>query len=192
MKSRHLAPLVALALLAGGGARAEPLSFQLADARGAVHSQQELRDRKAAVFLFMSPECPLSNRYVPEINRLAQEYEARGVAFFAVSADPSYSADAVRKHDEEFQLGIPTLLDPGHVLVHHTGATLTPEVAVVTPDGAVRYLGRIDDRAVDFGKTRVEPRRRDLRIALDELLAGKPVSEPLHKSIGCAIPGAQS
>lgn len=192
MKARLLAPLAALCLLTSGLAGAAPLSFQLRDARGALHTEQEVQGRKATVFLFLAPECPLSNRYVPEINRIAQEYAARGVAFFAVSADASYSAEVIRKHDEEFQLGIPTLLDPEHVLVRHTGATLTPEVAVVAPDGEVRYLGRIDDRAVDFGKTRVEPRRRDLRLALDELLAGKPVSEPLHKSIGCAIPGVQS
>jgi len=190
MKSRLLAPLAALCLwLPGAAAQAEPLAFRLTDARGAVHTQDEVRTAKATVLIFLHTECPLSNRYVPEINRIAREYAAKGFAFFAVNADPSESADTIRKHYEAYALEIPTLRDPEHVLVRHTGATLTPEVAVVGPDGDVRYLGRIDDRAVDFGKTRLEPKRTDLRIALDEILAGKPVSLPVAKSIGCAIPG---
>lgn len=183
--------LAAACLLSLGAlAQAAPLQFRLKDAHDVLHTEQELRDRKLVVFLFLSPECPLSNRYVPELNRMAQEYAPRGVALYAVSADPSFSAAALRKHAEEYQLTLPVLLDPEHVLVRHTGATLTPEAAVVAPEGKVLYLGRIDDRAVDLGKTRVEPRRRDLRLALDEALAGRPVSLPLARSIGCAIPGA--
>ena len=50
------------------------------------------------------------------------------------------------------------------------------------------YRGRIDDRVADFGKRRVEPTRRDLRLALDDILAGKPVQTRLTKAVGCYIP----
>jgi thiol-disulfide isomerase/thioredoxin len=191
MRTRAFAVLSALSLFALAlPALAAPLSYRLKDARDQVHTEAELKTQKLTVFVFMAPECPLSNRAVPELNRLAKEYGEKGVAFYGVSADPAYSAEVVRKHDEEFGLVFPTLLDPGLVLVHHAGARVTPEVAVVAPDGAVLYVGRIDDRAVEFGKVRTQPKRQDLRAALDEALSGKPVSQPVLRSIGCAIPGA--
>jgi hypothetical protein len=52
----------------------------------------------------------------------------------------------------------------------------------------VLYRGRIDDRVADFGKRRVEPTRRDLRLALDAILAGKPVPARRTKAVGCYIP----
>jgi hypothetical protein len=59
---------------------------------------------------------------------------------------------------------------------------------VLSPSGDVLYRGRIDDRVADFGKRRVEPTRRDLRLALDAILAGKPVQARLTKAVGCYIP----
>jgi hypothetical protein len=64
---------------------------------------------------------------------------------------------------------------------------VTPEAAVLSPDGKVRYLGRIDNRVADFGKARPQATERDVRDALDAVLAGKPVPHPVTKSIGCAI-----
>src|SRR5512143_388854 len=78
---------VALVLALGAPARGEPLEYSLKDARGQEHTQAELRERKATVLVFLGMECPLSNRSIPELNRLAAEYGARGVRFLAVSAD---------------------------------------------------------------------------------------------------------
>jgi len=190
MSVRILAPLAVLCgILGGASTGAEPLAFHLSDARGGVHTEAEVRSAKATVLFFLGTECPLSNRYIPEINRISREYSAKGFVFFAVNADPSESAEVIRAHDEAYALEIPTLRDPEHVLVRQAGAIVTPEVAVVTSDGGVRYVGRIDDRAVDFGKVRLTPKRADLRLALEELLGGKPVSLPVARSIGCAIPG---
>ena len=66
-------------------------------------------------------------------------------------------------------------------------ASITPQAAVLTPDGKVLYLGRIDNRVADFGKQRFQATEQDLREALDAVLAGKPVAHPFTKSIGCAI-----
>jgi thiol-disulfide isomerase/thioredoxin len=191
--NRAVAPglWVVLALALGAPARAEPLEYGLKDARGQEHTQAELREHTAVVLVFLGLECPLSNRSIPELNRLAAEYGARGVRFLAVNADREASAEHVRQHDEEYRLAFPTLLDGGHVLVRHTGVRVTPEVAVLDKEGRVLYRGRMDDRAIDFGKVRPQPQREDLRLALEEVLAGKPVSVPTTPALGCSIPGVK-
>jgi mono/diheme cytochrome c family protein len=105
-----------------------------------------------------------------------------------VHSDPRITADAARRHRASYRLPFPVLLDPEQRLARQIGATRTLEVAVVSAAGAVVYRGRVDDRTVDFGKSRPQAIRHDLRLALDEVLAGKAVSVPLTKAIGCAIP----
>ena len=58
--------------------------FALRDTRGVVHSSEEWNGKKAIVVFFTTTDCPLSNNDVPEMNRTRQDYEARGVAFYAV------------------------------------------------------------------------------------------------------------
>ena len=82
----------------------------------------------------------------------------------------------------------PLLLDPKLSLARGAGATVMPEAAVLSPSGHVLYLGRIDDRVVDFGKARLQARQHDLREALDAVLAGKPVAHSRTRAVGCAIP----
>ena len=177
-----LGGLLALWLAAGG------LSFGLSDAEGRRHTAADLRGSRAAVFLFIAPECPISNGYAPELGRIHDEYGPRGVLIFAVHADPRVTAETARRHAREFSLPFPVLLDPAQSLARRAGATVTPEAAVFSPDGVLLYRGRVDDRVAGFGKERPAPQRRDLRVALDEILAGRPVSQPFAKAIGCAIP----
>jgi hypothetical protein len=79
------------------------------------------------------------------------------------------------------------LRDPQHTLVRRTGATVTPEVAVFTADGRMAYRGRIDDSNVDFGKSAPGATKHDLEVAIEAVLAGKPVAEPVTKAVGCYI-----
>ena len=79
-------------------------------------------------------------------------------------------------------------MDPQHQLVQLTGATVTPEVAVLTSDGLMPYLGRIDNWYADLGKKRREATRRDLRLVLTALLEGKPIQPARTLAVGCDIP----
>lgn len=169
-------------------AAAANFSFDLKDTEGSRHTMEETRGGKAVVFLFFGADCPISNRYLPEVARLFREYAGRGVVFYAVHSDPSVSPDEVKKHARDFNLPFAVLLDPAQTLARQTGATATPEAVVLSPSGELRYRGRIDDRMVDFGRQRQAPTREDLRQALDAILAGKPIPEPFTKAIGCAIP----
>ncbi|HEY7390525.1 MAG TPA: thioredoxin family protein [Bryobacteraceae bacterium] len=169
-------------------AAAGPLpSFSFADAAGHLHTRAEWAGKHAIVLLFVSTDCPLSNRYVPEINRLSGAYGPRGVAFYAVQGDATVALDAVREHVKEFGYSFPYLIDPEESLATYTGAKATPEAAVLSPAGDLLYLGRIDNRLEDFGQERVQVTEFDLRDALDAVLAGKPVPHPRTKALGCAI-----
>ena len=83
------------------------------------------------------------------------------------------------------------LFDPHQILAKMTGASTIPSAAVLTPDGTLLYLGRIDNRVEDFNIRRQEPTKFDLREALDAVLAGKPVAHPRTKAFGCAISGVK-
>lgn len=178
--------LVLLALLSA--AAGAPLSFQVRDTQGAPHSPAEWAGHAAVVLFFVTTDCPIGNSYVPEMNRIREAYAPRGVLFYAVQAEPRTADSEVAKYAREYRYSFPLLLDPKQNLVKLTGATITPQAAIVSPDGKVRYLGRIDNRAVDFGVQRPRPTEQDLREALDAVLAGKPVPHEHTKSIGCAIP----
>jgi peroxiredoxin len=161
--------------------------FQLRDTRGAVHTDAEWGGAKAILLFFVTTDCPVANSYVPEMNRIHDAYAGRGVRVYAVQADSTVPESAVAAYAKDFRYGFPLLLDPRQQLVRLAGATVTPQAAVLAPDGRLLYLGRIDDRVADFGKQRPQATQADLREALDEVLAGKPVAHPSTKSIGCAI-----
>lgn len=91
------------------------------------------------------------------------------------------------QHAKDFNLKAPVVLDPKHRLAKSTGATITPEAVVLMPDGQAVYRGRINDRFPKLGTDSVNARTHDLRRALLEFLAGKPVSEPQTSAVGCFI-----
>ena len=152
-------------------------------------------DSIATVLVLFGHDCPISNGYVPEINRLCKEFATRKVAFCVVYADADLKLEEAAKHAKEYGFVCPAILDPKLTLARANGATIKPEVVVLSPEQKLLYRGRIDDRYVDFGKQRTEPTVRELRDALQAILAGKPIAVTRTKPIGCDIdfpkPGKQ-
>jgi len=140
------------------------------------------------VLIFVAPDCPISNKFAPEVSRICDEYGPRGVSFHLVYPDGDEPTETIRQHIADFGFKIPALLDFEHTLVELAGATVTPEAALFASTGELLYLGRIDDRFVDFGKERENPTRRDLRDALDAVLAGEKPANARTEAIGCFIP----
>jgi len=161
--------------------------FRLRDTGGVVHTQAEWAGAKAILLFFVTNDCAVTNSYVPEMNRIQTVYAARGVRSYAVQADTSVPLPVAAAYARDYRYGFPLLLDPHQILVQLTGATVMPQAVVLSPDGQVRYRGAIDNRVEDFGKQRPEATAHELRDALDEVLAGQPVTVPFTKSIGCAI-----
>jgi hypothetical protein len=137
--------------------------------------------------VFLATDCPISTRYLPELARLGDAFAARGVAFAAVYPGTTETAAAVRDHARQLGAAYRPLLDPRHALAQAAGATVTPEAAVFAADGTLAYLGRIDDRVVDFGRARVAATHHDLADAIDAVLAGRTPEAAPAPPVGCAI-----
>jgi thiol-disulfide isomerase/thioredoxin len=142
-----------------------------------------------SVQFFITTDCPISNSYAPEIQRICAEYGSKGVSCELVYVDPTLTKADVEKHTKDFGYStVPAVLDATQKLVKAAGATITPEAAIIGPAGVVLYRGRIDNTYAALGKRRPEATEHDLRKALDEVLSGKPVSEPRTQAIGCYVP----
>jgi hypothetical protein len=139
---------------------------------------------KPACYLFLMTDCPIANKFAPEIGRIVAAYPQ--VEFTVVYVDADKSDDEIARHAREFGHAR-FVIDRERALVRKFGATVTPE-AVAIDGGRVVYLGRIDDRYYDLGKWRFEPTTRDLRAALDAVVAGRPVEVARTKAVGCTIP----
>lgn len=161
------------------------------DLSGAAVDPLPGRGAGPVVLVFVRTDCPIANRYAPELRRLQDRFYGKGVAFWLVYPDPSEKPDAIRRHQREFGLAFRALRDPRHELVKAAQATVTPEAAVFVagPDGPrMVYRGRIDDRYVGFGRSRPAPTRRDLREVLQALAAGSAVAPSTTPAVGCSIP----
>lgn len=141
---------------------------------------------KAMVWLFIRSDCPISNRYAPEIERLYDKYWPQGVQFRLVYPEAHLDVSAMERHREEYGYKVPALLDPRHQYVARAGARVTPECAVFV-HGRLIYSGRIDDWFADIGKARQQAAHHDLDGVLAEVVAGKTVAFHRTKAVGCAI-----
>lgn len=146
----------------------------------------ERKDAKATVFLFMLSDCPVSNRYAPEIKRLYQKYSLQEVDFFLIYPDPSATVKDIRIHLDEYGHECDVLRDPQHKLVQLTRASITPEAVVFAPGQEMVYRGRIDDRFPKFGVSR-EPSTHELEDVLEALVQGTAVEFSTTEAIGCKI-----
>jgi len=146
---------------------------------------------RARVFVFVRTDCPISNRYAPELNRLAREFASRGVVFWMVYSDRTESREAILKQIDEYRLPGVALRDPDHSLARMAKATIAPEAAVFSGDGRLVYHGRIDNRYVELGKAMIAPTRHDLEDAIKAAITGRPLAIASAPAIGCSLSDIQ-
>lgn len=151
-----------------------------------MHTDAEWKGSTVVLF-FLTTDCPISNGYVPEMNRIAKEYASRGVRTYGVMTDTSVPLADLRKHVKDFAYTFPVLVDPSQILVKYTNADTNPESVVISPRAGIVYMGRIDNKVENFGQQRQQPTERELRDALDQTLAGKRVAKTFAQPIGCSI-----
>jgi hypothetical protein len=166
---------------------ASPFSGTFSRAQGGKWQFPAPGECRAVALIFAGHECPISNGFVPEVARLAQEFESQGVKFCVVYAERDLSLEEAKKHAREFAYPCPAVIDPKQQLARAAKATVTPEAALISPEGKVLYLGRIDDRYAAYTKKRPQPKTRDLRNAILDVLAGRKVAVPYTQTIGCYI-----
>jgi mono/diheme cytochrome c family protein len=158
----------------------------LVDVDGAVHVPGDAGCR-AMAFVFVTTQCPISNRAIPELNRLVAEFAPRGIELYAVHADRSVSRKAAARHRDQFGLQVPVLLDEAGHVREKLQPTHTPQAIVITPSGTVLYSGAIDDRHISPGRGSQPVQKAWLWEALAAIADGRPVSVPRTNPIGCLL-----
>lgn len=156
------------------------------DLRWQTRRLPELGAARATVLFFATIECPLVRRYLPRVGRLAAARAGDGVVVVVVNVGPGdHLVDAA---------GQVTTAAPAAVfakdfdldLARACGVDRTAVAVVLDRERRIVYRGRVDDQH-GYGGSRATPSREDLAVAIDDLLAGRPVAVAETSASGCRI-----
>lgn len=145
--------------------------------------------RRAFVLVFTNTTCPLVQRYWPRLKELEAAYRDQGVQFLAVNVGVDDSILDMAAQGVEFDVPFPLVKDIGGQVVAACGVSRTPEVAVIDAEGRLRYRGRIDNQ-IRLGGTKAGAVRHELRDAIEDLLADRPIAVAETPVDGCRITAA--
>ena len=160
--------------------------FTLPDTDGQTHTLASLKGKQGTVLIFIATRCPVSNGYNERMEKLAQDYAARGVSVVGINANSTEPAAEVKSHAAEKHLTFTILKDNGNKIADRLGAAHTPEAYLLDASNRLVYHGRIDNSLNPANVT-----ANDLRDAIDAILAGKPVAKSEAKAFGCSIKRAE-
>ncbi len=163
--------------------------FALVDTSGATVRLSDFSHAKGLVVVFMCNHCPYVKHVAPELQRLASEYQAKGIAFVGINSNDAdkYPDDNLEKMSEEKTTRgytFPYLFDEDQSVAHAYRAACTPDFYLFDDQMRLAYRGQMDGSRP---KSETVVTGADLRAALDAVLAGTPVSENQIASIGCNI-----
>jgi thiol-disulfide isomerase/thioredoxin len=160
--------------------------LKFTDIRYLPRTLDDFGKKKAFVIVFTSTSCPLAKRYLPTLQKLATEYAGRDVQFLGVNAAAEDSIIAMATQAVQHEVGFPFAKDFDGACVRALGVRRTPEAVVLDGEHRLCYRGRIDDQYRLSG-VRKEPTSRDLKDALDAVLAGRAVAKAETEVDGCLI-----
>jgi thiol-disulfide isomerase/thioredoxin len=146
-----------------------------------------LQNNKAAVFVFLATDCPLSQSYTLTLNNLAKEFEPKRIGFYGVFSGDAISKSAIDEFVSTYHVSLPVTLDPQGKLADFFGATTTPEAFLTDSSGRTLYKGAIDNWAPGLGQHRTVITQHYLYDALQSVQAGKPVQVKETQAVGCFI-----
>ena len=195
-----LAPACATVLLAvpAAFAGAPPVGtaapdFSLTDASGKTHSLDEYKG-KYVVLEWTNPGCPFVRKHYDSGNmpKLQEEYTKKGVVWLSIDSsaqgEQGYLAgdDAKKAAEGEYKAASALLLDHEGKVGHLYGATNTPDMFIINPEGKVVYEGAIDSIA-SADKEDIAKATNYVATGLDQALADKPLSKAMSKPYGCSV-----
>lgn len=163
--------------------------FRLPDTGGAFVSRDDHRGKSALLVLFICNHCPYVKHVRHELAKIGRDYQSRDVAIVAINSNdaqtyPNDSPEKMKAEVAEVGYTFPYLFDESQEVAKAYRAACTPDVFLFDRDFNLVYRGQIDDSRP---KTDLPVTGKDLRAALDAVLAGKPVAEQQVPSIGCSI-----
>jgi len=133
--------------------------------------------------MFISTQCPGSNAYNERMASLYNDYSTKNIAIIGINSNKAETPEDIKEHAQEQKFGFPILKDVNNIIADRLQANHTPEIYIVHPTTlAILYHGRIDD-----SQREAKVQSKDLRTALDEIIAGKSVTNKETKAFGCSI-----
>ena len=183
-RSAHATPTPGTGMMVGPTSR--PAQVRGTDLNGISHALSDNPTIRAAGLVFISTECPISNKYVPELNRIAAAAPANA-KLYGVISDPTVTRAKAVEFAREYKLAFPVLFDASGELASRLQPATTPEAFVLDREGTVQYRGRIDDTWADLNKQRANPQHHDLADAILAVATGKPVAQAKTMATGCVF-----
>lgn len=156
--------------------------FTLPDGSGTAQSLSSLEGKNGTVLIFVAIQCPVSNAYNERMEKLAQDFKARGINVVGINSNSTESAADVKDHAAKNNLTFQVLKDNGNKVADTLGATRTPEAYFLDPKNTLLYHGRIDN-----SRDASQVNTSELRDAIEATLAGKPVPKVSAVAFGCSI-----
>lgn len=165
-------------------------ALELPGTDGKTHDPLVAGDKKAIVLFFVSPFCSTTRPFMPEINQISADYGDR-VVVYLVHSDSEITKEVALEHAILSEVKATVLIDKQQALAKQVQAKITPEAIVLSPKAEALYKGRINDLYLGPTKRQRAATTKDLRDALDAILAGKPVPTPQQEAQGCKISGTK-
>jgi peroxiredoxin len=167
--------------------------FSLTDAKGKTHALSEYKG-KYVVLEWFNPECPFVKKHygVGNMQKLQEAYTGKGVVWLTIdSSAPGTEGNLSPEQAQKTMSSWKThqtalLLDPEGKAGRAYGAKNTPHMFVINPEGKVIYEGAIDSKATP-NPSDIPNSTNYVKVALDESMAGKPVSNANTKPYGCSV-----
>jgi thiol-disulfide isomerase/thioredoxin len=163
--------------------------FNLPDTNGKLVSLAGFKDKSALVVIFMCNHCPYVIHIRPGLAQLAQDYTAKNVGVVGINSNDvkNYPADSPARMKEEVKTAgyiFPYLYDETQAMAKSYHAACTPDIFLFDRGRRLVYRGQFDASRPGNG---IPVTGKDLRVALDAVLAGRTTSEFQAPSIGCNI-----
>jgi len=164
--------------------------FNLLDTvTGKMLSLQDLQSDTATIIMFICNHCPFVKHVQGELVKLANDYQAKDVSVIAISSNdiishPDDAPDKMQQIAAQWQYNFPYLYDETQDVAKAYKAACTPDFYLFDADLKCVYRGQLDDARPG---NNIPITGKDLRAALDALLAGTPISAEQKPSIGCNI-----
>lgn len=164
------------------------IDFRLPATDGKMYSPSDFSDAELLIIIFMCNHCPYVQAVIQRFIKLQQEYYDKGVRSLAINSndDNGYPEDSFEKmkiYFDEWKMNFPYLRDESQETAKQYDAICTPDIYVYNQKRILKYRGRLDDNWKDESMVT----SRDLKNAIDDLLAGKDSIENQVTSIGCSI-----
>ena len=164
------------------------MDYKLKDISGNTTTLADIKGNKGTLVIFSCNTCPWVIRWEDRYVSIADKYTPKGIGVIAVNSnagrfDGDDSLEEMVKHAKKNDYNFPYAQDPRSQLASKFGATKTPHIYLFDNNDVLVYRGAIDDNARSANSVE----EQFLSNAIDELIAGKPISKETTRAIGCSI-----